>query len=87
MNTARTPLRDLVESKLDEHWLTWAAKHPHLAAAIDRTRLVDTAVERLRDDETFIKALRQIDRDEYRLARTADVVALADRLARQVLPG
>ncbi len=87
MTTARTPLRDLVEAKLDEHWLAWSHQHPHLAAAIDRTKLLDVAMDRLRDDPAFIEALKQADFDEHRLAQAAHLLNLADRWARQVLPG
>jgi len=83
----RVPLRDLVETKLNEHWLTWSQKHPHLADAIDRTRLLDAAVERLRDDPAFVEALRQSDLDEHRLAEAAKLLDLADRWARRILPG
>ena len=86
MNTSPTPLRDLIQSKVDEHWLTWAHQHPHLAEAIDRTRLIDTTVDRLRDDPEFINAIQRCGLDEHQLAQAANVLNLADRLLRQVLP-
>lgn len=86
MKTSPTPLRDLIQSKVDEHWLTWAHQHPHLAEAIDRTRLIDTTVDRLRDDPEFIDAIRRCGLDEHQLAQAANVLNLADRLLGQVLP-
>lgn len=88
MNRPATyPLRDVIEAQLDRQWTAWAHDHPHLAAAIDRARLVDTAVARLRDDPAFVEALRRADLDEARLAEAARVLDLAQRWVRDVLPG
>lgn len=81
-----TPLRDLVSDQLDRHWLAWAEQHPHLARAIDRTRLVQSAVENLRDDLTFQSAMERANLDEHRLAEAARVLALAERWVGRVLP-
>jgi len=80
-----TPLRDLVESKLDARWTEWARAHPHLAEAIDRTRLIESAEARLRRDPAFQAALREADLDEATLAAAARVLALAQRLADRAL--
>ncbi|MEM7627289.1 MAG: hypothetical protein AAF333_16960 [Planctomycetota bacterium] len=82
-----TPLRDLVADQLNRHWLAWAEHHPHLARAIDRTRLIHSAVENLRDDPEFRAAMSRADLDEHRLAEAARVLALAERWVGRVLPG
>lgn len=87
MNRPPSPLRDVVAAQLDRQWAVWARDHPHLAAAIDRTRLIDAAAARLRDDPAFIEALRQADLDEHRLAEAAKLLALAERWVRGILPG
>lgn len=87
MDTPTTPLRDLIAESLDRHWLVWAQQHPHLAEAIDRTRLIDNAVTRLRDDPDYQAVMRRADLDESRLAEAARVLRLAERWAQRVLPG
>lgn len=80
-------LRDVIAEQLDQQWSAWAHDHPHLAAAIDRTRLIDTATARLRDDPAFNEALRRANLDEARLAEAARVLDLAKHWVRDVLPG
>lgn len=82
----RTPLRDLVSDDLDQHWVAWSSQHPHLAAAIDRVRLVDAAVDSLRTDPAFAAALRRADLDEHRLGQAARILDLARQHLRQLLP-
>ncbi|MEM9883141.1 MAG: hypothetical protein AAF800_09520 [Planctomycetota bacterium] len=81
-----SPLRELVAERLDRHWQAWAEDHPHLAAAIDRTRLIDAAVDRLRDDPDYRAAMRRADLDERRLAEAARVLSLAERGIARLLP-
>lgn len=87
MNKSTTPLRDLIEAELDKHWLAWAKDHPHLADAIDRTRLIESTVARLRDEPAYLDAIRRADRDEQRLNEIAELTELVDRWVRRVLPG
>jgi len=84
MNT--TTLRSLIDKQLDARWSEWAARHPHLAAAIDRVVLTDRAVELLREDPTFIEAMKQADLDEARLKDAARVLSLAEGLVKRLLP-
>jgi hypothetical protein len=79
-------LRSLVEEKIDGRWADWAQKHPNLAEAIDRTRLVESAVESLRNDPGFIQAMRAADLDDARLSAAARILDRADRVIRQTLP-
>jgi len=74
-----TMLRDLVEKQIGERWEAWAAAHPHLAAAIDRTRLTETTVARLREDADFTAAVRRAAVDEDKLAGAAKLVELAEK--------
>lgn len=79
-------LRSLISEKIHGRWSDWANKHPNLAEAIDRTRLVESAVERLRNDPEFIQAMRAADLDDARLAAAARILDRADQLIHQVLP-
>ncbi|MEM9417489.1 MAG: hypothetical protein AAGA25_00360 [Planctomycetota bacterium] len=85
MTTHTKRLRGLVEAKLDEHWLTWSQNHPHLAAAIGRTRLIDLAVDRLRDDPAFIQAMQQASIDQHVLDRSSRLHQLIEEWTRRVL--
>lgn len=58
-SVATASLRELLDDDLDQHWVAWSAQHPHLAHAIDRVRLLDTAVDSLRQDPEFSAALRR----------------------------
>ena len=83
---AGSPLRDYVAGDLDQHWIAWSAQHPHLAAAIDRVRLLDTAMNSLRHDAGFRAAMQRADLDEHRLHQAAEVLNLARQHLRQLLP-
>lgn len=61
-------LHDLVASQISQQWDAWAQAHPHLAAAIDQTRLTEAAVARLRDDPEFTSAMAQATSDGDTLA-------------------
>lgn len=86
MNTRITPLRDLIERRLNVQWTSWAQSHPNLAAAIDRTRLVESTVHRVRDDPAFAQAMREADLDEAKLAAAARLLDRLDGLVRRALP-
>lgn len=79
-------LRMLVSDKIDTHWSDWAARHPHLADAIDRARLVESAVDLLRDDPEFVSAIRGADLDGARLADASRLLNVLDQLVRRLLP-
>jgi len=81
-----TPLRDLIEQRLDLRWQEWAGRHPHLAEVIDRTRLLETSVTRLRDDPAFLAAMRQADIDEAQMRTAMEVIELIDKWVGRLLP-
>jgi hypothetical protein len=81
-----TSLRDVVASRIDGRWSQWAKAHPHLAAVIDRTTLIDSTVAELRDDPAFQDAMQQAHLDEANLARAESVLQQADRLLDRVMP-
>ena len=78
-------LRDLVEQRLSKRWAEFASAHPNLAEVIDRTRLVDCAVERLRTDPQFQAILRQADLDESKLTAAARALEHAETLVGRIL--
>jgi predicted trehalose synthase len=86
MNEALTSLRDVVADRIDGRWHQWAQAHPHLAAVIDRTTLVDSTVAELREDPAFQQAMHQADLDEARLAQAETVIKQADALLDRVMP-
>jgi len=73
-------LKELVRERVDLEWDAWAARHPHLAAAIDRVRLTDAAVDELRRDPAYVEAMRQAALDEGRLLAAARIVAMVERI-------
>ncbi len=79
-------LRSLISEKIDLRWSDWAEQHPNLAQAIDRTRLVESAVDLLREDPEFIRAMREADLDEAKLAFAARILDRADQFIRDALP-
>ncbi|HEX7009112.1 MAG TPA: hypothetical protein VF184_03965 [Phycisphaeraceae bacterium] len=78
-------LRNWVESRLSQRWSQWAREHPNLAAAIDRAKLVELAVEQLRADAQFREAMRLADLDEAKLAAAAGLLEQAQRVVERVL--
>ena len=50
-------LRDEVQKALAVQWQQFAQRHPHLAAVIDRTVLVEQATTSLGDDPQFRQAI------------------------------
>lgn len=80
------PLRDLVQSRLGLRWPRFARDHPHLAEAIDRTRLIESGLQRLEEDAALRDAMRRADIDEAALAAALQVVERADSLLERLLP-
>ena len=80
-----TLLRDLVEDRIAGTWADWSARHPHLAAAIDRTRLTDDVVGSLQDDEELTRLLREADLDTAHLRAALRLVRLADGIIHQAM--
>ncbi len=79
-------LRTLVSEKIDVRWNEWAARHPHLAEAIDRVRLVESAVQLLRDDPQFIAAMREAGINEATLIRASRLLNITETIIKQILP-
>jgi len=86
MDTQMTSLRDVVARRIDRRWSEWAKAHPHLAAVIDRTTLVDSTVAELEADPAFIDAMQKADLDETRLVQAERVMEQADTLLDRVMP-
>lgn len=80
-----TPLRDVIEGRLDQRWEQFAKAHPNLAAAIDRTRLLDQTVQSLRDDPEFQTLLAGADLDEAKLAAASRAVVIIEKLLARAL--
>jgi hypothetical protein len=81
-----THLRDLVEQRINQRWVDWSRAHPNLAAAIDRTRLIEASIERLRDDPTFVQAMNAAAVDEHRVAAMERLVSLVEALVVKLMP-
>jgi len=79
-------LQSLIQDKIDGRWSEWSARHPHLAAAIDRTRLAESTTTLLREDPEYIEAMRLADLDEARLAAAATILDRANKIIKQALP-
>ena len=79
-------LRDIVARRIDGRWQQWARAHPHLAAVIDRTTLIDSTVAELRDSAAFHEAMTRAALDEARLAEAEQVIQQADELLDRVMP-
>lgn len=85
MNTQ--DLRTLISETIDTRWSDWAGRHPHLAEAIDRVRLIDSAVNLLRDDPEFAAAMRSADLDEARIAAASKMLSFVNQVVHRLLPG
>ena len=57
MNTL--DLKTLVTQAIESNWKTFAADHPHLAAAIDQPLLIEQAADLLEDDPAYREAMRK----------------------------
>jgi hypothetical protein len=73
-----TTLKEIVRQRVDLRWEAFAAAHPQLAAAVKRSVLVDSTVERLADDPEIRAALEQAAIDEATLRAIGRVVRAAD---------
>lgn len=78
-------LRDVIAGRINQRWEHWAKTHPHLATAIDQTRLIDATVTRLRHDPQFNDAMRRADLDEAKLLEAVGVLEHAERLIGRLL--
>jgi hypothetical protein len=78
-------LRERVAQTVDVQWSGFAERHPNLAAAIDRVRLVDSAVESIRADPAYRAALDAAARDDQSLTVAADVVQLIESAVRRLM--
>jgi len=78
-------LRDLIDERIDSRWSQWSKKHPNLAGAIDRARLVESSVELLRNDPDYIEAMRSAGLDEAKLAAAVGILNKADQIVRRAL--
>lgn len=67
-------LREIVSGRVDVCWEKFAAEHEHLAAAVERVRLVDIVVDRLSDDEAYCRAMEAAGGDEVLLAATTKLI-------------
>jgi len=81
----RRSLRDLVSRRVDVKWADFAATHPHLAAAVERTVIIDSAVERLADDPQLRQALDLAARDDATLAASEQAVRIVDQWIHRLL--
>ena len=72
-------LRDIVTSRIDVRWQEFAKEHGHLAAAIERTRLIDMTVVRLGDDPVYREAMEAAGHDEKLRGAAAKLIDEADR--------
>ena len=79
-------LRELMADRIEQRWEVWAGQHPHLAAAIDRTRFVENAVGRLSDDPAFQQAVQQAGVDEATLTAASQVVMQMEKWIGRLLP-
>lgn len=86
MSIHNTALREVVSEKVNQRWVDWARTHPHLAQVVDRTRLIESTVERLQDQPEFAEAMRQADLDENTLMAALKLLNQTDHLIRLVLP-
>jgi hypothetical protein len=77
MNDQR--LRDIIARRMDLHWPRFAEQHPNLAAAVERSMLIDSAVDSLADDPQFRAAMRRASVDDAVLDAAAKLLDLADR--------
>lgn len=80
-----TSLRDIVTARVNVQWSAFAAEHPNLAEVIDRIRIVDSAVTRLRSDPAFQAAMQQAGLDEQQLAAAANILDLVGKWTGRVL--
>lgn len=81
-----TFLRDAITRRLDVQWMAFAQRHPHLASAIDRTRLLEQAVADLESDPALTAALGQAAVDQHALDQAERVLQRIDTIVTRLLP-
>jgi len=79
-------LHSVIQDRINVRWSDWATRHPHLAAAIDRTMLVESTTALLREDPDYIEAMRSADLDEARLVMAANILERANTIIQEALP-
>lgn len=72
-------LREMIAERVGVRWEQFASEHPNLAAAIERTRLVETGVRQLERDPAYQRAMEAAGRDEAVLAAAARLVGEVDK--------
>ncbi len=83
--TATRLLREVVAARLDENWAQFERMHPHLAAAIERTRLIESTVHRIAADPAYGQAVEAAAKDEAAAELLGKLSAIADRWLRIIL--
>jgi hypothetical protein len=86
MTLHTTLLRDVVEQRLVDRWPAFADRHPRLAEAIDRTRLIEAAVADLVDDPAFAAAMDAADLDEHALRQVLDLLQRVETVVGRIVP-
>jgi hypothetical protein len=85
MTPPQKQLKDIVAAQLEIHWTQFQQEHPHLAAAIERTRLIESTVARITDDPQYKHAMRLAAQDEGMQETVEKLKDLADRWLRAAL--
>jgi hypothetical protein len=82
----RAVLKDMIARRLDLRWSEFAEHHPQLAAAIERTQLVDLAVSDLSRDPDLRQALDAAAVDEATLRLAGQLFEAIDRWVGRAIP-
>lgn len=85
MTQTHKQLKDIVAAQLQIHWTQFQREHPQLAAAIERTRLIESTVARITDDPQYQHAMRLAAQDEGMQETVEKLTDLADRWLRGAL--
>ncbi|WP_432798407.1 hypothetical protein [Poriferisphaera sp. WC338] len=81
----RQQLKELVSERLNLSWDTWAARHPHLAQAIDQIRLIEQSVKLIEEDEHYQSLIAELEIDKRTLNQMADVIKRIDQVVTATL--
>lgn len=82
----RQVLKDMIARRLDLRWSDFAEHHPQLAAAIERTRLIDLAVADLSRDAALRRALDSAAVDEATLRLAGQLSEAIDHWVGRAIP-
>lgn len=82
---SRSQLHEVVAERLDLSWGRFRQAHPHLAAAVERVDLVESAVDSLREDDAFRRAMAQARIDEATLVGASRALRIIDEAVGRVL--